>query len=489
MAEEASTISIGGSGSGSPASSSASGGKSSTPIAQVLIVDDEPDHAQVMADALRRPGHVCTVRTTVDEAFGELRGGSFDVVVTDLIMDGEPLGMKILEESRRLHPQAKTIMVTAHGDVPTAKEALRKGAYDFIEKPLDLEVFRNLVNRAAEASVLQQQNTDLRRQLDSKYGFEGIIGQSESIRKIVSVLQQVAPTEMPVLIVGETGTGKELVARALHNASNRREARFKPVNCAAFTESLLESQLFGHVKGAFTGADAPAEGVFEYANKGTLFLDEIGDMPLGMQSKLLRVLESGEVVRVGANESRTVNVRLISATHRDLYHMVETEEFRRDLYFRIKGVELRLPPLRERREDIPLLVDHEIATYAEKVGKRINGMSSEAMRLLVGYHWPGNVRQLLTAVDHMVLFCEDGGEIGLEHVPTEIRMAQSEDDGAAAAGAGGTGSLAGMNLADLEKRSIRETLKLTQGNREQAAKMLGIGERTLYRKLKEYGLR
>ena len=455
------------------------------PTAQVLIVDDEAEHAQVMADALRKPGHVCTVRTSPGEAIEELRGGSFDVVITDLIMEGRPAGMEVLETSRRLHPEAKAIMVTAHGDIATAKEALRKGAYDFIEKPLDLEVFRNLVNRAAEASVLLQQNAGLREQLEDQYGFGGIIGQSDSMRRIVSVLKQVGPTDMPVLVLGETGTGKELVARAIHQASKRREKTFKPVNCAAFTESLLESQLFGHIKGAFTGADKAAEGVFEYANGGTLFLDEIGDMPLGMQSKLLRVLESGEVVRVGANDATTVDVRLISATHQDLSGAVEAEKFRRDLYFRIKGVEIVLPALRERREDIPLLVNHEIGQYGEKIGKRITGVSPEAMRLLVAYDWPGNVRQLLTAVDHMVLFCEEGGAIEVEHIPSEIRVGDEGHDGAS----GVSGSLAGINLAELEKRSIRETLKMTEGNREQAAKMLGIGERTLYRKLKEYGLR
>lgn len=457
---------------------------SNVPTAQVLLVDDESEHAQVMADALRKPGHVCTVRTSAAEALEELRGGSFDVVVTDLIMEGEPLGMRILEETRRLHPEAKAIMVTAHGDVPTAKEAIRKGAYDFIEKPLDLEVFRNLVNRAAEASVLRRENTNLLEQLGERYGFEGIIGQSEAIRNIVAVLKQVAPTDMPVLVVGETGTGKELVARAIHQASNRHVNRFKPVNCAAFTESLLESQLFGHVKGAFTGADKAAEGVFEYANGGTLFLDEIGDMPIGMQSKLLRVLESGEVVRVGANDSKLVDVRLVSATHRDLNQMVEAEAFRRDLFFRIKGIEISLPPLRQRREDIPLLTEHEVARYTEKIDKTIKGVTAEAMRLLVAYAWPGNVRELLTVVNHMVLFCEDEGEIDVQHLPAEIRASETDGDAS-----GVSGSLAGINLAELEKRSIRETLKLTEGNREQAAKLLGIGERTLYRKLKEYGLR
>ncbi|NOG55076.1 MAG: sigma-54-dependent Fis family transcriptional regulator [Planctomycetes bacterium] len=456
-----------------------------TPTAQVLIVDDEVEHAQVMADALRRPGHVCTIRHGLADAVAELEGGQFDVVVTDLIMKNEPQGMEILEQARRLQPTAKAIMVTAHGDIPTAKEAIRKGAYDFIEKPLDLDVFRNLVNRAAETVLLTQQNRNLREQLHDKYGFEGIIGASTPIREIISVLQQVAPTDIPVLIRGETGSGKELVARALHNASLRAGSHFKPVNCAAFTESLLESQLFGHVKGAFTGADKPVEGVFEYANSGTLFLDEIGDMPLSMQSKLLRVLESGEVVRVGSNEPKTVDVRLVSATHRDLEDMVKAGDFRQDLFFRVKGVEIRIPPLRERREDIPLLVQHTIDQQADQAGKTIPGVDEDAMRILITFDWPGNVRQLMSVVRNMVVFCPDGENLSAEHVPEDCRRGA---DAEAATDAGGR-SLAGMDLAELEKRAIRETLKLTDGNREQAARMLGIGERTLYRKLKEFGLR
>ncbi len=461
----------------------------SIPTAQVLIIDDEPDHAQVMADALRRPGHICTVRNTIEEAIIELQGGQFDVIVTDLIMAGVPSGMQILEDAKRLQPDARTLMVTAHGDIATAKEALRKGAYDFIEKPLDLEVFRNLVNRAAEAAMLYQENEDLREQLDDMYGFHGIIGQSAPMRHIISVLQQVAPTDMPVMIIGETGTGKELVARALHQASKRASKRFKPVNCAAFTESLLESQLFGHVKGAFTGADKPAEGVFEYANGGTLFLDEIGDMPLGMQSKLLRVLESGEVVRVGSNESKNVDVRLVSATHQNLESMTDKEEFRRDLFFRIKGIEIILPPLRERRDDIPLLVQYEVMQYSKKIGKPIRGITESALQRLIAFDWPGNVRQLLTVTDHMVLFCDEDGEIGNEHLPAEIINGADGNRIATSTTSGASGSLAGIDLAELEKRAIRETLKLAEGNREQAAKMLGIGERTLYRKLKDYGLR
>lgn len=469
-------------------SSAKTTGAQTIQTAQVLLIDDEVEHANVMADALRKPGHVCTVRHSAAEGLEELRGGQFDVIVTDLIMDGGPTGMRILEEARRLQPHAKTIMVTAHGDIPTAKEAMRSGAYDFIEKPLDLEVFRNLVNRAAEAVLLVHENQRLREQLDDQFSFENIICTSAAMKQVIRVLCQVAPTDLPILIIGETGTGKELVARALHHASDRHKERFKPVNCAAFTESLLESELFGHVRGAFTGADKATEGVFEYANGGTLFLDEIGDMPLPMQSKLLRVLESGEVVRVGSNDPRTVDVRFVSATHRDIHRMVDEGLFRRDLYFRIKGTEIRLPPLRERREDIPLLAASALADYAAKYHKTVTGISHEVMRRMIAYDWPGNVRQLLTTIGNLVVFCEEGGQLSLEHLPEEVRLGSTEADSDSSA-ARVSGSLAGIDLSELEKRAIRETLKLAQGNRERAAAMLGIGERTLYRKLKEYGLR
>ncbi len=455
---------------------------SSTPTAQVLIVDDEADHADVMADALRKPGHICTVRHSLDEARVELEGGHFDVIVTDLMMHGRPDGMTILAEAKTRQPGAKTIMVTAHGDIPTAKEAIRGGAYDFIEKPLDLEVFRNLVNRAAEAAVLRAQVDALSEQLGEEYSFEGIVGASPAIRQMVRTLQQIAPTDIPVLLIGETGTGKDLVARVIHQNSRRAKQRFKPVNCAAFTESLLESELFGHVKGAFTGAEKNTEGVFEYANGGTLFLDEIGDMPLGMQSKLLRVLESGEVVRVGSNDPRTVDVRFIAATHRDLEAMVKDETFRQDLFFRIKGVEIKLPPLRDRREDIPLLAQHQINLLNQRNGRNVLGVTDEVAQKLMAYDWPGNVRQLNRIIELMCVFAEDGGELEAAHLPAEV-------SGASDSNASSSGSLAGIDLAELEKRAIRETLKLTGGNREQTARMLGIGERTLYRLLKEYGLR
>jgi two-component system response regulator HydG len=485
--------------------------------AQVLIVEDEPDHADVMSEALRRPGHVCTVVNSVADAFEELRLGAFDVIVTDLRMpasggfappglspvatDGADAGLKVLESAQRLQPGAKTILVTAHGDVPTARAAFKLGVYDFIQKPLDLEVFRNLVNRAAEAVLLRHQNDRLKAELDQA-GFEGIVAQSEPMRKILRTVKTVSPSNIPVLVTGESGTGKELIALAVHRNSKRATGRYVTFNCAGQSETLLEDQLFGHVKGAFTGADKERPGVFEYADGGTLFLDEIGDMPLNMQAKLLRVLESGEVVRLGSNETRHADVRFVTATNRDLKTLIAAGGFREDLFFRINGSHIAIPPLRERREDIPPLVVFAVDRFAtEMAGGPANavipGITDAAMMRLTSYAWPGNVRQLLNVVQNMVVsgLSEErtSGQppvLDTRHIPEDIRSDENGADtdlGAASPAQGG--SLAGTSLEQIEKRAIRETLRLTGGNREHAAKLLGIGERTLYRKLKEYGLR
>jgi len=456
-----------------------------TPTAQVLIVDDEPDHAEVMAEAIRRMGHICTIVHDRAAAVDELEHGSFDLVVTDLVMDGPTDGQEVLKAARRSQDHAEVVMVTAHGDVPTAKAAIRGGAYDFIEKPLDLDVFRTLCGHALQAVFLKSQNATLREQLDEQYGFEGIIGSSPPIRSLIQRMRQVAASQIPVLISGESGTGKELVAHAVHNNSPRAKQHFVPLNCAGLSESLLEDELFGHVRGAYTGAEKDRQGRFEYADKGTLFLDEIGDMPLNMQAKLLRVLESGEVVRLGSNEVRHVDVRLISATNRSLAEMVKEGRFREDLFFRVRGVELELPALRDRREDIPLLVRHFAQRYAKQLGRDTPAVAEDVMQALMQHNWPGNIRQLMNVVQSMVVMADpEADTIEPRHLPPEIRGLEDGDD--TRRGPSGT---AGMSLDQIEKQAIRETLTLTGGNREQAAKMLGIGERTLYRKLKEYGLK
>ncbi|MBL8762799.1 MAG: sigma-54-dependent Fis family transcriptional regulator [Phycisphaerae bacterium] len=468
--------------------------------AQVLIVEDEAEHAEVMAEALRKPGHVCAIVHGVDQAMEELRHGSFDVIITDLRMpasggshgvapDGGDAGMKVLETARRLQPEAETIMVTAHGDVGTARAAFKLGAYDFIEKPLDLEVFRSLVNRAAENVLMRHQSAGLN-ELVQHDGFEGIVAGSEAMKKIIQTVRTVAPSNLPTLITGESGTGKELIAQAVHRNSLRASKRFVAFNCAGQSESLLEDALFGHVRGAFTGADRDREGVFEYAHGGSLFLDEIGDMPLAMQAKLLRVLETGEVVRLGSNETRRADVRFVSATNRDLKAMVAQGSFRGDLYFRIDGAHVHLPPLRERREDIPRIVRHALARFSAQLSKPVPPITDAALMRLAAYDWPGNVRQLLNVVNRMVVTAfgaSSNPTLDAAHVPDEI--ATSDPIDTPDTGGSRVGSLAGTTLDVLEKRAIRETLRLTGGNREQAAKLLGIGERTLYRKLKDYGLR
>jgi len=470
--------------------------------AQVLIVEDEPDHADVMADALKKPGHVSTIVSDVPAALEELRHGRFDIVVTDLRMpnsggvetpsgkvasDGADAGLHVLRAARELQPEAETVMVTAHGDVTTARDAFKEGVYDFIEKPLDLAVFRELVNRAAEAVLLRHEAAGPASDLVQHDGFEGIIAGSEPMRKVLRTVTAVAASTLPVLITGESGSGKELIASAIHKSSPRAGKRFVAFNCAGQSESLLEDQLFGHVKGAFTGAERDREGVFEYASGGTLFLDEIGDMPLAMQAKLLRVLETGDVVRLGANDSRHTDVRFVSATNRDLRHAIREGQFREDLFFRINGANIHIPPLRERRDDIPRMARHAIADAAADMGRPVPDVTDAALLRLTSYAWPGNVRELINTVQNMTIMAlgEGASTIDVRHIPESVRATDADDP----APSGSEGSLAGASLEQLEKRAIRETLRLTAGNREKAAKLLGIGERTLYRKLKEYGLR
>jgi two-component system response regulator HydG len=447
---------------------------------QVLVVDDEREHAQVMCEALTRQGHKCDVTYSLPEATARLDRKPFDVVVTDLVMEGRRDGLDVLKRTRELDPPPPVILVTAHGDIPTAVQAMNEGAYSFIEKPLDLEYFRAQVNRAAERSAILKQNQALQQQIIDQGGFEGIIGSSPSMQKVVQTARQVAASDIPVLIMGESGTGKELIARAIHNNSRRRKQRLVALNCAGLSESILEDELFGHVRGAFTGAQTDREGRFEHADRGTLMLDEVGDMPAAMQAKLLRVLENGEVVRLGSNEPLRVDVRLISATNKKLDELVAERQFREDLFFRINGMTIHLPPLRERREDIPLLLLFFIQLASEKYRKEIDGVTPEAQQVLMSYGWPGNVRQLRNVVERMVVL-STGPQIGVETLPPEIRPAGGEV-------LGGMNNLVGISIEQAEKELIRNTLKLVNGNREQAARILGIGERTLYRKIKEYDL-
>ena len=455
--------------------------KVDNPTARILIVEDEQAHAEAMEEGLSRVGHACAVAHDGAAGIARLQAEHFDIIVTDLVLGGEEDGLAVLRASRKRSPDTKVILITAHSSVETCRQALQEGAFDYVEKPLDLDELRTLVGRAAELTAQKRVIRELREKLDDRYGFENIIGNSPAMLRVLETVRRVAPADLPVLILGESGTGKELVANAIHRNSRRADSRFVTINCAGLSESLLEDELFGHVKGAYTGATTDRPGRFEHADGGTMFLDEVGDMPLSMQAQLLRVLENGEVVRVGSNEPIRVNVRIVSATNSDLAERVEKHEFREDLYFRIKGATIALPPLRERPEDIPLLIDHFVRQANEAHGTGVKGLDPDARRVLLSYPWPGNVRQLRNVIENMVVMAP-GDKLTVEDLPGEIHRPPGREDGEVS-------QLAGMSLEEAEKELIRSTLKMVGGNREQAAKMLGIGERTLYRKIKEYDLR
>ena len=361
---------------------------------------------------------------------------------------------------------------------------MRKGAFNYLLKPLDIQQLRVSTEKAAESTRLRRANLELKRRLDERFGFEGVVGDSRQMRNVIERLRRIAPTAATVLIQGETGTGKELVAQAIHQNSPRKNKPFVALNCAALSENILESELFGHVKGAFTDASTDRVGKFEYAHGGTMFLDEVGDMPLATQIKLLRVLENGEITRVGSNEPIRVNVRILSATNRNLEDGIAAGTFRSDLYHRLKVVSLRLPTLVERSQDIPILIDYFLRQFSAQHGKHIKGVSPAARHKLLSYSWPGNVRQLRNVVESMVVVDYDG-LLDLDDLPEEL-AGPAEPAGQPAGAA--LVQLVGHSLQEIERLFIAETLRVTGGNREVAASKLGIGERTLYRKIKEYGL-
>lgn len=448
---------------------------------RVLVVDDDEAHAEAVAESLGRVGYDCVVARGGVEGLKLMESQDFDVVVTDLMMEGVD-GLEILAHSRRELPDAEVVILTGHGSIKTAVTAMQAGAATYLTKPLDIHELRAVVDKASQSQRLARSNLELQRQLNERFGFEGVIGNSKSMHAVISKLRQIAPTSASALILGESGTGKELVAKALHVNSPRKNKPFVALNCAALSENILESELFGHIRGAFTGADRERKGWFEHANGGTLFLDEVGDIPLPTQVKLLRVLESGEIVRVGSNDPLKVNVRLISATNRDLSDAITGGTFRQDLYHRLKVVTIKLPPLRERKEDIPLLIEHFLKIFTTSHDKAIRGYSPTVRRILTNYTWPGNVRELRNVVESMVVIDTDG-MIDVEDMPDDLAGSISplEDDFT-------RDSLVGRTMNDIEKHFIAETLRASGGNREEAAKTLGIGERTLYRKIKEYNL-
>ncbi|HIJ70920.1 MAG TPA: sigma-54-dependent Fis family transcriptional regulator [Planctomycetes bacterium] len=444
--------------------------------AVILIVDDEKDHADVLVEALEKQCAKAVAAYSADEALELIESQTFDLVITDLNLRADTNGIDILDRVKAKNIVTPVILITAYATIDTCKQAIRRGAYDYLVKPIDVDQLRLMVSKALPSNILAVSVQD--------FMFDGVRSKSHSMQSVFNVLRRVAPTNISVLIEGESGTGKELTARAVHNNSPRRTKAFRPLNCAGLSETLLESELFGHAKGAFTGADIERKGLFEVADRGTLFLDEIGDMPLAMQAKLLRVLDDGIVIPVGSNKSFRVDVRLISATNHNLTKLVEEKKFRQDLYFRVKGVSVTLPPLRSRPEDIPELFGYFLKQACEDIGRNVHRITEAAMTVLVSYDWPGNIRQLRHAVRTMVVMC-DRDTLDIRDIPTDIHRVKQLVGRVSAAQAA---DLGGRPLNEVEKEHIRQTLQMTGGNRAEAAKILEIGERTLYRKIKEYNL-
>ena len=446
---------------------------------QVLVIDDDKALAETISESLERRGHACTVATSGKAGVAKLEHDPFDVVLTDLKM-ADLHGLEVVDRCRQLRPEAEVYVITGFADVKTAVEAMKRGAAHYLQKPLDLAELRAVVeNSARRVGTVRE----LRRQLDEKFGFEGVVGNGPKMLRVLQLLKAYAPSPASVLVLGENGTGKELAARALHANSPRKGKAFVAVNCAGLNENLLDDEMFGHEDGAFTGAKGRRAGRFEHASGGTLFLDEIGDMPLALQAKLLRALENGEVVRIGANDPIKVDVRVIAATNKDLQKEVDAGRFRQDLYFRLKVGTVKLPPLRERREDIPQLAAHFLRDLAKRYGKPVPKVSAAVWKAFEGYDWPGNVRELRNLLDSMMLLDGDG-ELGPDDVP--------EDAGVKPAGAGGARAadgpdhLIGRPLEEVERYYIEKALEVTGNNREEAARRLNISERTLYRKLQEW---
>ena len=449
----------------------------------VLVVDDERDHADGIAEALEKSGGKAITVYSGEDALEIVRNQQVGVVVTDLKLGGDIDGLAILEEAKKHNGRTEVILITAYATIDTCKEAIRQGAYDYLVKPIDIDQLRTLVGQASrKVSAAYSREKQKPATGKERFEFEGVRGTNPAMEGIFEVLRRVAPTNISVLIEGQSGTGKELLARAIHNNSQRANKPFRPINCAGLSETLLESELFGHVKGAYTGASSDRKGLFEVADKGTLLLDEIGDMAPNMQAKLLRVLEDGIVIPVGSHKPTVVDVRIISSTNHDLTKLIEEKKFRQDLYFRIKGVNISLPALRNRTEDIPALTEYFLKEAAVEIGSAVTGITEAALMILMSYDWPGNIRQLRHCIRTMVVMC-DRDKLDVQDIPPEIVQRRQLLPGSRA-----PGDLAGVSLNELEKQAIIDTLAKTKDNREKAAKILGIGERTLYRKIKEYNL-
>ncbi len=443
---------------------------------KVLVVDDDLEMCELISDVLRGEGLSATSIGDSLEASKILKKEEFDVIVTDLKMKGLK-GLDLLEEAKKVAPLTPVIIITAFGTIESAIQAMKMGAYDYITKPFQMDELLLIIRKAMETRLLKKEVIRLRKEVASRYDFHHLIGKSPSMQKIYDLIERISNTSSNVLITGESGTGKELVAKAIHYHGGRKENPFVAINCAAIPETLLESELFGYKKGAFTDARSDKRGLLFEANEGTLFLDEVTEMPLTLQAKLLRVIEEREVRPLGDTTSYPLDVRIISTSNRDLESCIKQGQFREDLYYRLKVIDIEMPPLRERREDIPLLIQHFIARFNAELKKNLSGVSEEALRLLLNYSWPGNVRELENVIQRAITLSRH--EVILpEDLPASLHL--TKDDELLEKAIEGR-----LTLDQLEKEYIRRILIQTGGNKSKAAEILGLDRKTLYRKLQD----
>ncbi|MBO7164438.1 MAG: sigma-54-dependent Fis family transcriptional regulator [Spirochaetaceae bacterium] len=442
----------------------------------ILIIDDEKNIREGLSAALELDGYSVKLAANGAEGLALIEKGDIDLVITDLRMPGIS-GEEVLAKVRGESPGIPVIVLTGHGSIDTAVDAMRNGAYDFLTKPLSLDRLSLIVKRALAGRELEIRHSSLQQELDAKASFESIIGKSAEMQRIFQMVRKAADSKASVLITGESGTGKELIANALHNLSPRKNHPFIKVHCAALSETLLESELFGHEKGAFTGAAARKRGRFELANTGTIFLDEIGEINQNVQIKILRVLQDKRFERVGGEDTLEVDVRVIAATNRNLEEEIAQGRFREDLFYRLNVVHIQVPPLRDRKDDIPLMLNAFLDEFNRENNKSITGFDARSRSALYKYDWPGNIRQLRNCVESAVVMCS-GNEITLEDLPPTVRGAAESNV---------IQVPVGISMAEAEKIIIQQNLASNQGNKSKTADILGIGRKTLHRKLEEYG--
>ena len=439
----------------------------------ILIVEDDPRVGESIRLLLKKRGYETLLASNGKEALPLFRQKMVDLVITDLLMPKMD-GIELLEAVKSLKPETEVIVISAQGTIEKAVQAMKLGAFDFIEKPINPRVISLVVERALEKQTLILQNRDLRSKLEDKFHLKNIIGRSAKMIKIFELIQHIAPYDSSVLIIGESGTGKELIANAIHYSSPRTSMSFIKVSCASLSEGIIESELFGHEKGAFTGAISSRKGRFEIAHQGTLFLDEVGDIPLATQVKLLRVLQDGEFERVGGNKTIQASIRIIAASNRDLQEAVKHGTFREDLYYRLNVVSIKLPPLRERKEDIPFLVNFFIDKFNQRYKMKVKGISQRAMNFLIDYEWSGNVRELENTIES-ILVINSPEVIDIQHLPQEVKEVKEKPEVIPIK--------IGTPLEEVEREMLIQTLKATKGNKRRAAELLGINVRTIHRKM------